>query len=163
MDETATTSPSASPGPGFRAGQVLNQRYRIERKLGAGGMGVVFLAVDVKLERQVAIKTIRRSSLGRSPQQAAVARGRFEREGRLVARLSHPNLAAVFDVGESDGGSYLVMEYVDGTTLRDELAAKGRLDLAAAVAVFRGVLAGLEEAQRRQIVHRDSQAGQHHD
>ncbi|MCA1733536.1 MAG: protein kinase, partial [Acidobacteria bacterium] len=98
-------------GEGTRLGP-----YRLASRLGAGGMGEVFLAVDARLGRSVAIKVI-------APEVTANAamRGRFEREGRAIAALSHPAICALYDVGEQDGVAYMVMEYLEGSTLAERL------------------------------------------
>ncbi|MGZ4814853.1 MAG: protein kinase domain-containing protein [Terriglobales bacterium] len=123
--------------------------YRILRKLGAGGMGIVYLAEDVRLRRQVAFKVL--------PEQFASdhdAIDRFQREARAVASLTHPGIAALYDIGEFDATRYLTMEYVPGRDLQDELIAgplpRDRFfDFAAQIAD------AIEHAHLRGVLHRD--------
>ena len=125
-------------------------RYRLGRPLGHGGMATVFAAGDEELQRPVAVKLLA-ESIGRDPD----LRARFLREARLAARLSHPNVVRVFDAGEADGRPYIVMELVDGETVADLLARRGRLDPAEAVALGRQAAAGLQHAHDAGLVHRD--------
>ena len=101
--------------------------YRVERRLGSGGMGEVFLAWDERLERRVAVKRIRQDS-GLSPEQ----RERFRREARLAARLSHPAIIQIHDLVTESSEDAIVMEYVEGQTLAERLAS-GRLETAEAL------------------------------
>jgi eukaryotic-like serine/threonine-protein kinase len=122
-------------------------RYRLERPLGHGGMASVHLAHDSELDRPVAVKLLAESLAG-----DVEFRKRFLREARLAARLSHPNVVAVFDAGEADGGRpYIVMEYVDGTTLE----GRGPLPPAEAVALAVQACHGLAHAHAAGLVHRD--------
>ncbi len=122
-------------------------RYRLERPLGHGGMASVYLAHDAELDRPVAVKLLAESLAG-----DIAFRKRFLREARLAARLSHPNVVAVFDAGEADGGRpYIVMEYVDGTTLE----GRGPLPAAEAVALAVQACHGLAHAHAAGLVHRD--------
>jgi serine/threonine-protein kinase len=123
--------------------------YRVLKRLGAGGMGEVFLAYDERLDRQVAIKRIR-SDAGASPDR----RERFRREARVAAQLNHPALVQIYDVLAEGDVSYIVMEYVEGTNLR-QLLEEEPLTVDEAVVVARDVAAGLAEAHRQGIVHRD--------
>jgi serine/threonine protein kinase len=102
--------------PGTRIGP-----YEVIDALGAGGMGEVYKARDPRLDRIVAIKVLP-SNRADDPERQQ----RFDREARAVAALSHPNICAIYDVGHADGTAYLVMEYLDGETLADRLAAGGR-------------------------------------
>ena len=92
--------------------RLLSDRYRLERKLGSGGMAIVWLARDTKLDRDVAIKILS-DVLSAAPG----FRQRFDREARTAANLSHPNLVRIYDYGSEEDRPYLVMEYVDGETL----------------------------------------------
>jgi serine/threonine protein kinase len=130
--------------------QVLDSRYRIERPLGQGGMASVYLAHDEELDRPVALKILADHLAG-----DATFRDRFEREARLAARLSHPNVVRVFDVGESDGRPFIVMEYVEGDTLADELGRHGPLRPDRAVELALPICSGLEAAHDSGLVHRD--------
>ncbi len=128
----------------------LAQRYLVERRLARGGMGTVYAAVDTQLGRPVAIKVLRDELVDNV---AAVSR--FEREARLIAVLNHPNIVVVHDFGVTGSGAYLVMEYLEGTTLRARLASTGRLGPGEASSLLRGVAAALEAAHGRGIIHRD--------
>ena len=131
--------------------RVLAGRYRLERRLGGGGMGTVYLAFDLELEREVAAKLIRQEWLG-SPD----AVGRFRREARAAALLVHPNVVTVFDFGvAADGRAYLVMERLHGRTLRDELRYTSPLAWTRALAILGGVGAAVSLAHSRGLIHRD--------
>ncbi|MGW1891290.1 protein kinase domain-containing protein [Streptomyces sp. NPDC002004] len=133
--------------------RLLAQRYELVAQLGRGGMGTVYRAVDHRLRRTVAVKTLS-AELARQPQFLA----RFQREAHAAAALNHPGIATVHDVGEdADGGSaepYLVMEYVEGRTL-GHLVSDGPLPVAQAVDVTRQVLEALQHSHRHAIAHRD--------
>ena len=100
-----------------REGTLIGERYRLRHLLGEGGMAEVWLAVDERMQRPIAIKLLR-------PQYAtdAALLERFRREAELVARLNSPHVIQVYDVGQSDGTSFIVMEYVEGQDLKDLLA-----------------------------------------
>jgi hypothetical protein len=125
-------------------------RYAVERELGRGGMGIVFLARDLALDRLVAIKLL-------PPALAASAdrRARFLREARTAARLSHPNIVPIHSVEESDGLVFFVMGYVAGETLGQRVGRFGRLPAAEVSAVVREVAWALAYAHRQGVVHRD--------
>jgi serine/threonine protein kinase len=125
-------------------------RYTVERTLGRGGMATVELAVDAQLGRKVAVKRLYPSLADDDLFQT-----RFLREARMAASLSHPNLVAVYDVGEEDGLPYIVMEYVDGETLAELMARTGPLEPDGAVDLILQVCAGLEHAHAAGLVHRD--------
>jgi Tol biopolymer transport system component len=129
-------------------GQQLG-RYEILDLLGAGGMGRVYRALDPSLGREVAIKALANAFRGDSGSLR-----RFEREARVLAALSHPNIAAIYGFERLDGSPYLVLERVDGETLAQRLA-RGPLSLRDAVAVAIQVIEGLEEAHGKGVVHRD--------
>ncbi len=131
-------------------GQLLDGRYRIEGRIARGGMAAVYTATDTRLERTVAIKVMH-SALADDDEFVR----RFIREAKATARLSHPNVVSVFDQGEDGDAVFLVMEYVDGHTLRDLLKARGPLSPAAALAVLQPVLAALAAAHDAGLVHRD--------
>jgi len=130
------------------AGQQLGH-FRIERLLGAGGMGEVYLATDLALERPVAIKVLPAGS-GRD----ASHRDRLVREARSQARITHPNVGHIYFIGEEAGRLYFAMEYVAGETLSTRVAA-GPLTVDDALAIIRSAALGLREAQRNGITHRD--------
>jgi serine/threonine protein kinase/tetratricopeptide (TPR) repeat protein len=125
--------------------------YRIERKLGEGGMGIVYEAQDERLGRQVAIKMLRgdRDGPDREQQQK-----RLWREARVAARMNHPNLCQIHDVVDHSGTLLLVMELLQGSTLSERLKL-GPLPLREALPVMQGILAALQELHRHQIIHRD--------
>jgi len=123
--------------------------YRVLQRLGAGGMGEVFLAYDERLDRRVAIKRIRPGA-EISPER----RERFRREARLAARLSHPAIIQVYDILEDGELDYIVMEYAEGTSLC-ELVRQGACDVHHVLELAREVADGLEAAHREGIVHRD--------
>ncbi len=127
----------------------LAARYRLERELGAGGMATVFLATDLKHERQVAIKVMK-DGLG-----DATDAERFHHEIRTLARLRHPFILPLHDSGEAAGALYFVMPYVDGESLRARLEREGRLPVADAVEIARQVADALHAAHGDGIVHRD--------
>ena len=126
-------------------------KYRIEGLLGRGGMGMVYEALDLVLDRPVAIKVIRPELL---PDPAA--RERFVHEAQTLARLTHPSIVRVFATGTlPDGGPYLVMELVYGVDLRKELDAEGRLEPHRAARILSAVCAAMESAHRDGVLHGD--------
>ncbi|MGH8972005.1 MAG: serine/threonine-protein kinase, partial [Acidimicrobiia bacterium] len=138
---------------GVRDGQLLAGRYEMAEVLGQGGMGEVRGARDVRLGRPVAIKTLRAGLAGKPE-----VRRRFEAEARAAARLSHPHVVAVHDVGEEDGVPFIVMERLPGSDLEREMAA-GPLDPARVREVAAGILAALGAAHAAGVVHRDVKPG----
>jgi serine/threonine protein kinase len=125
--------------------------YRAEVLLGEGGMGRVYRAVDDKLGRRVAVKTLLPHLVGDVGTMA-----RFERESKLAASLRHPNLVSIFEVGRtSEDAPYLVMEYIEGRSLKQLLVAEAPLQPSRAVFLCEQLLAGLGEAHARGVVHRD--------
>jgi len=132
-----------------RLTSLLADRYRIERELGAGGMATVYLAQDLKHDRQVAIKVLR-------PELAAsIGSDRFAREIEVAARLTHPHILGLIDSGNADGFVYYVMPYVDGETLRTRLRRSGPLPVAQAVRFTGEIAEALAKAHKAGIVHRD--------
>src|SRR5215510_14086559 len=131
--------------------QLIAGRFRIEREIGTGGMGTVYLATHLDLERPVAVKIIRREFEG----DADVAE-RFLREARTMAKLRHPNAAMIFDAGNlPDGRHFIVMEFVEGETLSEALAREGRLSPTRVVQIATQICDVLEEAHNLGIIHRD--------
>src|SRR5215216_6919235 len=128
----------------------LAGEYSLQRELGRGGMGVVYLARDVQLDRDVAIEVLP-THLARS----AAARERFVREARTAAGLSHPHIVPIHRVGEAGGFVFFVMSYVEGETLGERLRTRGPLAPADATRVMREVAWALAYAHGRGIVHRD--------
>jgi len=130
--------------------QVIDDRYRLERALGKGGMGAVFEASDLRLKRTVAIKLVLASKVGDPG-----ALRRLGREARALARLSHPNIVATYDFGMIETeAAYLVMEFVPGTTLRTEITQR-RLPPALAADWFSQLMEGVKAAHAAGVVHRD--------
>ena len=131
-------------------GRVIADRYLILARLGEGGMGRVYVAEHVKMNRQCAIKVMSATLMN-----DAESTTRFAREASNAARILHPNVAAVFDYGEADRTVYLVMEYVDGESLSSLLAREGALDPRRAIDIGRQIADGLTAAHELGIVHRD--------
>ena len=129
--------------------ELIGGRYRVERPLGTGGMAEVFAAEDLELERRVAIKMLGREA----------DRERFRREAKALASLAHPNIAQVYDYGETGGRPYLVLEYLAGGTLEDRLRAGKSLPDETTAQIAADVAAGLAHAHANGIVHRDLKPG----
>jgi serine/threonine protein kinase len=153
MAEPDSPPPATPPPEPLRTSANLPEqfgRYRILRKLGEGGMGAVYLARDTRLDRPVALK-VPNFTASDGPQ----ALERFEREARAAATVSHPNLCAVYDVGEIDGVHYLTMEYIAGRPLADYTATGKPRPQRNAAETVRRLAAALQEAHRHGIIHRD--------
>ena len=152
LDETATAAPgaasAASSSGTIAAGQQLGH-FKIIRPLGAGGMGEVYLATDLALDRPVAIKV-----LPGHVAQDATRRDRMVREARAQAQVTHPNVGHIYFIGEHEKLLYFAMEYVAGETLADRIS-KAPLPIDAAIAVIRAAALGLREAHRSGFTHRD--------
>ena len=131
-------------------GTIFAKRYRLERKLGGGGMADVWLAEDQELGRKVAIKILHE----RYANDTQFVE-RFRREATHAAGLSHPNVVSIFDRGEAEGTYFIVMEYVEGRTLKELIVTRGPCPVPVAVSYVRQVLAALRYAHRNGIVHRD--------
>jgi len=131
-------------------GTLLNGRFRLEERIGSGGMATVYRAFDETLERWVAIKLLH-SEISRD----ADAIERFRREARAVARLSHPHLVTVIDFGEDQSHPYIVFEYVEGETLKERIRRLGRLEVPEAVAYAIEIGRALQAAHAERLVHRD--------
>ncbi|MBL8921914.1 MAG: serine/threonine protein kinase [Myxococcaceae bacterium] len=129
---------------------MLDGKWAIERKLGQGGMGSVYLARDVELDRLVAIKMMTQHL---ADNQELVTR--FEREARMMARLDHPNLIPVYAVGRLRNAPFIVMKYLTGSSLADHLKAHGRLPLAEVLSITRQICDGLQCVHDHGVVHRD--------
>ncbi|HEX5137998.1 MAG TPA: serine/threonine-protein kinase [Planctomycetota bacterium] len=147
VDEERPTRADPSPRDPF-LGQIVGG-CRIDEVLGRGGMGVVYKATQLSLNRPVAIKVLPEEVCGQ-PQFVE----RLKREVDVLSRLSHPNVVTVLERGETEGRLYVIMEYVHGTSLR-EVIRKGPLPAAEALVIVRGVLSALEHAHDKGIVHRD--------
>jgi serine/threonine-protein kinase len=131
-------------------GTVLSGRYRLEAKLGSGGMSTVYLARDQTLDRPVAVKVMHREMSEQADQLE-----RFRQEARSVAKFSHPNVVSVIDAGEDGGHPYIVFEYVEGETLKQRINRNGALDAQEAIAYAIEIARGLAVAHARNMVHRD--------
>ncbi|HEV2641484.1 MAG TPA: serine/threonine-protein kinase, partial [Candidatus Elarobacter sp.] len=134
---------------GERLRPALADRYRIERELGAGGMATVYLAHDLRHDRDVAVKVLREEVTH------SVGAERFLREIRLAAKLNHPNIVALFDSGDVGGVLFYVMPAVDGQSLRELLDATPQLAVDDALRIVTEVASALEHAHRHGVVHRD--------
>jgi Protein kinase domain/RDD family len=156
IDDTAvanTATLAAPPGTSRAPNSALPEglrlgHFRIDKKLGAGGMGEVYLATDIALDRPVAIKVLP------SGVTSGAARERLIREARAQARIQHPNVAHIYFIGEDEGRLYFAMEHLAGQTLADRAAA-GPLSVEDALAAIRAAALGLREAQRSGFTHRD--------
>ena len=131
-------------------GQKINDRYEIIRSIGEGGMANVYLARDIILERNVAIKILRGDLAG---DEKFVRR--FQREALSASSLSHPNIVEMYDVGEDNGTYYIVMEYVEGMTLKQLIKKRGSLSLSEAIDIMLQITDGIKEAHDSYIIHRD--------
>ena len=131
-------------------GQKINDRYEIIKTIGEGGMANVYLANDSILERNVAIKVLR----GDLSNDEKFIR-RFKREALSVSNLSHPNIVEVYDVGEEEGNYYIVMEYIEGKTLKQLLQKRGALTLTEVIDIMSQLSDGLSHAHEAYIIHRD--------
>ncbi|GAA2453702.1 serine/threonine-protein kinase [Streptomyces macrosporus] len=133
---------------------LIAKRYRIKNLIGRGGMGVVWLAHDENLGRDVALKTMAVAP-GITEEQRARDAERFRREAQAVARLDHPGLATVYDLGEENDTRFLVMQYVIGTTLADRIAEEGPLPIEETAAIGVQIASVLGSVHARNVVHRD--------
>lgn len=150
----ADVATCGNDGTGLKRGRLprmVDAKYRVDRVLGRGGMGAVYCAHDMRLERDVAIKVVRAELLS-DPD----ARTRFRREAQLVARLQHPGIVSVFDYGTlPDGAAFLVMEYVRGRDLRAVLRADGPMAPERMAQVLQAIAAPVDAAHRLGVLHRD--------
>lgn len=138
-----------APADVIRPGTVIGGKYRIVEVIGSGGMGTVFDAVSMPLDRHVAVKVVSRHSNGDEAK-------RFLREIRILTKLQHPNICDVYDVGNlPDGTPYVVLARLMGSSLGTRLANERKLPIEEAVDIFMQVLSGLHVAHARQILHRD--------
>jgi len=151
LREAAQIPATSRPTDPDRSGETLGH-YRLEAKIGEGGMGVVYAARETKLGRSVAIKLLPRALVG-DPSR----RKRLLREARAAAAISHPAIATIYEAGEIDGDVYLAMEKLEGRTLRALVddAAEGRLPIQEALRIARAIAGGLGEAHDKGVVHRD--------
>src|SRR6267154_11473 len=149
--ERKSERPSSRPGgPQSLVGAVLGGRYHVEKLIGEGGMGAVYQAEHTHMRKRLALKVLH-ADMSRLPEVVA----RFEREAMAAAHIDHPNVAAATDFGKLDDGSFfLVLEYVEGESLREAIDA-GRLELGRALHVTRQIASALARAHALGIVHRD--------
>jgi eukaryotic-like serine/threonine-protein kinase len=131
-------------------GTLIGERFRLEEKVGSGGMSSVYRAFDPTLERRVAIKMMHRD-ISSDPDQLE----RFRREARAVAQLNHPHVVTVIDAGEDEGAPYIVFEYVEGETLKERIRRLGRLPIDEAIAYAIEIGRALDCAHMHKLVHRD--------
>jgi eukaryotic-like serine/threonine-protein kinase len=134
----------------MRPTTLAGERYEIQERLGHGGMATVYRAHDLKLDREVAIKLLADNLAGDDE-----IRTRFSREARMAARLDHPNVVQVFDVGEDEDRPFIVMEHVRGGTIGDRLDGSGSLDRDEALRLLDQLCDGLGHAHAKQLIHRD--------
>ena len=131
-------------------GVIIAKRYEVVKLIGQGGMADVYLAFDILLERNVAIKILRNEL-----SNDAVSLLRFKHEAVAVSKLSHSNIIEIYDIGEYDSRQFIVMEYVDGKTLKDLIIERGGLYKEEAVYIMRQLVSAVAEAHRNNIIHRD--------
>lgn len=134
----------------MKKGYLLNDRYKIERKIGGGGMANVYLAWDTILEREVAVKVLRTEYAN---EKEFIAR--FDREAQAASSLSHPNIVSIYDVGEEDQVLYMVMEYVNGMTLKEYIRTNRPIPVSEAVEIMKQIASAIAHAHEHDIVHRD--------
>ncbi|HEY6830702.1 MAG TPA: protein kinase [Gemmatimonadaceae bacterium] len=149
MSLPSATDPMEQHDQSLELAAILTDRYRIERQLGAGGMATVYLAHDLKLEREVALKVLR-PELG-----AVLGSERFLAEVKITARLDHPHILTLIDSGSAGGLLYYVLPYVRGESLRDLLNRESQLGVDQALAITKQVGSALDYAHRKGVVHRD--------
>jgi HAMP domain-containing protein len=149
----AATTPIAGAAAGdvLRPGSVFASRYEVKELLGAGGMGVVYRAFDRELQEPVAIKTLRSQALA----GGNVALERFKQEIRLARRIAHRNVVRTYDLGEVGGTYYLTMEYVEGTSLKQLIASRGKLPVPVTLTIGKQLCRALEVAHAEGVIHRD--------
>ncbi|MDC3412898.1 Stk1 family PASTA domain-containing Ser/Thr kinase [Terrihalobacillus insolitus] len=131
-------------------GQILNERYKIKKTIGGGGMANVYLARDVILDRDVAIKVLR-LEYGNDDEFIA----RFHREAQSATSLSHPNIVSIYDVGEEDGIYFMAMEYVNGMTLKKYIQTYGPIEVDEAIDIMKQITSAITHAHENDIIHRD--------
>jgi serine/threonine protein kinase len=138
----------------LREGDVLSGRYRLEEKIGEGGMGAVFTAHDQELDRRVAVKLLAASFVNDPDVQE-----RFEREARLTAKLDHPHIIPIYDVGRYQGRPFIVMKLLEGQSLADRLRARGGFTTEETLKLMRQLAGGLDYIHTKGFIHRDIKSG----
>ncbi len=150
----ATTRPSAGPNasPTAGRGEIPQSigKYRIERRLGEGGMGTVYLALDTELKRHVALKLLRQERAG-NPTLVK----RFQAEAKTAAALKHKNVVAVYEAGQVDGFTFIAMEFVDGIDVHDLVQRREVIPVRRSISIIKQVASALQHAYERGVVHRD--------
>ncbi|MGM0410463.1 MAG: Stk1 family PASTA domain-containing Ser/Thr kinase [Bacillota bacterium] len=131
-------------------GKVLNNRYKIKNELGKGGMAIVYEAKDLLLDREVAIKMLRSEHVS---DKNFIEK--FHHEAKAVARLSHPNVVSIFDIGQDEDKHYLVMEDIKGKNLKDIIKSRGKIPIAEALDITNQILSALKVAHKKDIIHCD--------
>lgn len=131
-------------------GMIVNERYKIIKMIGDGGMANVYLATDIILNREVAIKVLRHELA-----DDATFIKRFEREARAVTSLSHPNIVSIYDIGNDKGNYYIVMEYIEGKTLKHLIKERRSLTVTETLALMKQITSGIAHAHNHGIIHRD--------
>ncbi|HLR72539.1 MAG TPA: protein kinase, partial [Pseudogracilibacillus sp.] len=131
-------------------GHLLSERYRIKRAIGGGGMANVYLAKDIILNRDVAIKVLR-LEFANDPEFIE----RFDREAQAATSLSHPNIVNIYDVGEENHILYMVMEYIDGLTLKEYIMQNGPLKVEEAINIMKQLTDAIAHAHANGLIHRD--------
>lgn len=162
LPPTDKFDPSSPIQPVQRAGEVgpllfdngRVGRFEVRERLGGGGMGDVYRGYDTELTRTVAIKV-----LGAKYASDPMSKRRFLREAQMASILSHPNIATIYEIGEVSGVPYIVMEYVEGTTLAERLQRDGRLAIREIIEIGCQLASALEEAHEKGVVHRDIKSG----
>jgi serine/threonine protein kinase len=152
MDESPSSVTTAKPaaGPENLSGTTLGGDFHLQRLLGQGGMGQVYLGEQISLKRKVAVKVVRPDLIA-----SATSLKRFKAEAQAVARLSHPNIVQVYAFGEQDGTHYIALEFVEGKSLGSYMHKKGALPVDVSLAIIRQVASALQHASEHGIVHRD--------
>ncbi len=145
------TAVRAAGGEPLKPGSVFAGRYEVKEILGVGGMGVVYRAFDRELQEPVAIKTLKPEALA----GGTVALDRFKQEIRLARKIAHRNVVRTYDLGEQNGMYYLTMEYVEGTSLKQLIASRGKLPVPVALTVGKQLCRALEVAHAEGVIHRD--------
>jgi predicted Ser/Thr protein kinase len=143
-------APAAIAGSGPNGGRLIGKDYELRKEIGVGGMGVVYEALDLKLDRRVALKKMR-PEISKNPR----GRDRFLSEAKLVAKLQHPNIVTIHGIVEDHDDLYIVFEYVDGETLDALLGRNTRLTAEQALSVLRGAADAVDYAHEHKIIHRD--------